>query len=68
MNISLNRRIVAETIGTAMLLAAGVGSGIMAARLSGGNLALAFLFRWLVPSLPDTAERVVVPRSEGVAK
>jgi glycerol uptake facilitator-like aquaporin len=37
------RRIVAEAIGTAFLLAAVVGSGIMAERLAQGNLALALL-------------------------
>ena len=110
----LPRRITAEAIGTAMLLAAVVGSGIMAERLSGGNDAIALaaywftastsfanpavtlaraltdtfagirpadvpgfivaqlagaatatlLFRWLVPSLPQSADRVVVPRAE----
>jgi glycerol uptake facilitator-like aquaporin len=40
---SLARRSVAEFLGTAFLLAAVVGSGIMAARLSGGNGALALL-------------------------
>jgi len=40
---SLGRRIVAEGLGTAFLLAAVVGSGIMAAKLSGGNAALALL-------------------------
>ena len=39
----LPRRLTAETLGTAMLLAAVVGSGIMAERLSGGNEALALL-------------------------
>jgi len=43
MNASLSRRIVAEATGTAMLLAAVVGSGIMAERLSGGNHAIALL-------------------------
>ena len=43
MNASLHRRIVAEAIGTAMLLAAVVGSGIMGDRLSGGNQAIALL-------------------------
>src|SRR5262245_7540366 len=43
MNASLNRRVVAEAVGTAMLLAAVVGSGIMADRLSGGNQAIALL-------------------------
>ncbi|MEA2174759.1 MAG: hypothetical protein QOD00_2351, partial [Blastocatellia bacterium] len=37
------RRVVAESIGTAMLLAAVVGSGIMGERLSGGNVAIALL-------------------------
>jgi glycerol uptake facilitator-like aquaporin len=40
---SLERRCVAECLGTALLLTAVVGSGIMAARLSGGNAALALL-------------------------
>ena len=37
------RRVVAEAIGTAFLLAAVVGSGIMGERLSGGNIAIALL-------------------------
>ena len=41
--VSLPRRLVAEIIGTAFLLAAVVGSGIMAQRLAGGNDALALL-------------------------
>jgi glycerol uptake facilitator-like aquaporin len=40
---SLDRRLVAEVIGTAMLLATVVGSGIMAETLAGGNVALALL-------------------------
>lgn len=40
---SLGRRLVAEAIGTALLLATVVGSGIMGERLSGGNIALALL-------------------------
>jgi glycerol uptake facilitator-like aquaporin len=40
---SLAQRIFAECLGTAFLLAAVVGSGIMAAKLSGGNGALALL-------------------------
>jgi glycerol uptake facilitator-like aquaporin len=43
MSFSLARRAVAEGIGTALLLAAVVGSGIMAERLAGGNVALALL-------------------------
>ena len=41
--MSLARRAVAEILGTAMLLAAVVGSGIMAERLAGGNVALTLL-------------------------
>ncbi len=37
------RRLVAEGVGTAMLLAVVVGSGIMVERLSGGNVAIALL-------------------------
>ena len=37
------RRITAEAVGTALLLAAVVGSGIMGERLAGGNVALALL-------------------------
>jgi glycerol uptake facilitator-like aquaporin len=37
------RRLAAEAIGTALLLAAIVGSGIMADRLAGGNVAIALL-------------------------
>ena len=40
---SLPRRVVAEAIGTALLLATVIGSGIMAERLSGGNVAIALL-------------------------
>jgi len=40
---NLLRRLVSEGLGTAFLLAAVVGSGIMAQRLSGGNGALALL-------------------------
>ena len=39
----LTRRLTAETLGTALLLAAIVGSGIMADRLSAGNGAVALL-------------------------
>lgn len=41
--MTLSRRLVAEGLGTAMLLAVVVGSGIMAERLAGGNVALALL-------------------------
>ncbi|MES2262476.1 MAG: MIP/aquaporin family protein [Pseudomonadota bacterium] len=41
--MSFARRIVAEGLGTAMLLAIVVGSGIMGERLAGGNVAIALL-------------------------
>jgi glycerol uptake facilitator-like aquaporin len=40
---SLRHRLAAEWLGTAFLLAAVVGSGIMAQKLAGGNVALALL-------------------------
>jgi glycerol uptake facilitator-like aquaporin len=40
---TVGRRVAAEGVGTALLLATVVGSGIMAERLSGGNVALALL-------------------------
>lgn len=39
----LARKLTAETIGTALLLAIVIGSGIMGQRLSGGNVAIALL-------------------------
>src|SRR6266481_3037787 len=41
--ISLSRRFCAEAVGTALLLAAVVGSGIMGEQLAGGNVAIALL-------------------------
>jgi glycerol uptake facilitator-like aquaporin len=43
MTPSLPRRVTAEFLGTAFLVAAVVGSGIMGERLAGGNMALALL-------------------------
>jgi glycerol uptake facilitator-like aquaporin len=40
---TLGRRLAAEAVGTAFLLAAVVGSGIMGERLAGGNVAVALL-------------------------
>lgn len=40
---SLNKRLVAEFVGTAILLAGVVGSGIMGERLAGGNVGIALL-------------------------
>jgi glycerol uptake facilitator-like aquaporin/uncharacterized protein YuzE len=42
-SLNLLRRAIAEAVGTAFLLAAVVGSGIMAERLAGGNQGLALL-------------------------
>lgn len=41
--IDLRRKLTAEMVGTAFLLATVVGSGVMAEQLSGGNVALALL-------------------------
>jgi glycerol uptake facilitator-like aquaporin len=43
MSATLGRRVVAEALGTALLLAVVVGSGIMGERLAGGNVALALM-------------------------
>lgn len=43
MSPSVGRRLAAEALGTALLLTTVVGSGIMAQRLAGGNVALALL-------------------------
>ena len=37
------RRLIAEALGTALLLAVVIGSGIMGERLAGGNVAIALL-------------------------
>lgn len=52
----LARRLLAEALGTALLLATVVGSGIMASRLAGGNAALALLGN----TLPTGAMLVVL--------
>ncbi len=43
MSFDLNRRLVAEALGTCLLVATVVGSGIMAEKLAGGNTAIALL-------------------------
>ena len=52
----LPRRLVAEALGTGLLVATVVGSGIMAAKLAGGNQALALLCN----TLPTGAILVVL--------
>ena len=53
--VDVPRRLAAESIGTAMLLAAVVGSGIMADRLSGGNDAIALLANTIATAAALTA-------------
>ena len=53
----------AEFIGTLLLLAAVVGSGIMAERLSGGNIALALLANTIA-----TGAALVEPRSDEASR
>jgi len=43
MNVPVSRRLASEALGTAFLLAAVVGSGIMGERLAAGNVAIALL-------------------------
>lgn len=56
MSFDLNRRLAAEALGTGALVAAVVGSGIMAAKLAGGNGAIALLCN----TLPTGAILVVL--------
>jgi glycerol uptake facilitator-like aquaporin len=41
--VDIRRKVAAEALGTALLLTTIVGSGIMAGKLAGGNIALALL-------------------------
>jgi glycerol uptake facilitator-like aquaporin len=41
--VNLSRRLLSEWLGTALLLAVVIGSGMMAERLAGGNMAIALL-------------------------
>ena len=47
----LQRKLLAESLGTALLLAVVIGSGIMAERLSGGNVGVALLANTLATVL-----------------
>ncbi|MBM4181493.1 MAG: aquaporin family protein [Betaproteobacteria bacterium] len=53
--MSLPRKLSAEALGTAFLLAVVVGSGIMAERLAGGNVAIALLANTLATGAGLTA-------------
>jgi glycerol uptake facilitator-like aquaporin len=55
-HVSLNKRLAAEAIGTTILVATVVGSGIMAAKLAGGNTAIALLGN----TIPTSAILVVL--------
>ena len=63
MPMTRTRRIAAETVGTAVLLAAVVGSGIMGERLAGGNVAIALLAN----TLATGATLAITKRSPNVA-
>lgn len=56
MSEALPRRLLAEALGTALLVATVVGSGIMAERLAGGNVAIALLGN----TIPTSAILVVL--------
>jgi hypothetical protein len=55
--MALSRRVVAEALGTAFLLAAVVGSGIMGDKLAGGNVAIALLVpvTYIVPVIKNVS-------------
>jgi glycerol uptake facilitator-like aquaporin len=62
---TLLRRLVAELIGTGMLLAAVVGSGIMAERLASGNVAVALLANTIATGAALFALIVMFAKSSG---
>ena len=55
MQRTIARRLAAEAVGTSLLLAAVVGSGIMAERLAGGNVAMALLANTIATGAALTA-------------
>jgi glycerol uptake facilitator-like aquaporin len=55
LRVTRGRRIIAELLGTALLLAAVVGSGIMGERLAAGNVAVALLANTLATGATLTA-------------
>ena len=67
----MSRRLAAEFLGTALLLVAVVGSGIMAERLSGGNAALALLansiwFKLMDILNPQRRRAITAAKPEGI--
>ena len=62
MTLSLARASAAEALGSALLVATVVGSGIMAERLAGGNVALALLGDFFDEI--DATPRAVSPESD----
>ncbi len=61
----LPRRLVGEAVGTAFLLAAVVGSGIMGERLAGGNVAVALLANTLATGAALVALILIFGRISG---
>jgi glycerol uptake facilitator-like aquaporin len=55
LTVSFSRKIVSEAVGTALLLAAVVGSGIMGQKLAGGSVAIALLANTLSTGAALTA-------------
>ena len=60
--MTLTRKLLAEGIGTLLLLAIVIGSGIMAERLAGGNMAIALLANTISYDLSDEAVDIDVPQ------
>lgn len=65
MQVDLSRRLAAEFIGTAGLLAAVVGSGIMAERLASGNIAVALLANTIATAAALFALIVMFAKTSG---
>jgi glycerol uptake facilitator-like aquaporin len=66
MPTTLHRRVVAELLGTAFVLAAVVGSGIMGERLAGGDVAIALLANALATGAALLALVLTSGRSPGL--
>ena len=70
--VNLTRKLVAEALGTALLLATVVGSGIMGETLAGGNVAIALLANTLATGrrarLPDPDVRADLGRVTSIRR